>query len=203
LKPDSAPGQLNSGQGQVIYRALSPASLTKNAQGAETVVKLARQACEPAKLTWRPTDYLLLRRGPYLVAAGLEESLAHSTKTIEGHFVNLFDPMLSVLSKITLTPGTRLLLFDISTVDSTQPRVLAAAANVLDFKTNSHQVRFVAVGPERTTAAIRLLLPASPQAVKANNDASFPLTQSWDPVHKTVLLQFPNAPAGIQLELNF
>ena len=54
---------------------LIPAALTYKEDGAETVRKAVRQAAaEAVKLPWKETNSLVLRRGPYLVAAGLEQS---------------------------------------------------------------------------------------------------------------------------------
>jgi hypothetical protein len=201
LKTDTAPGEWNCGQGHMIYRALSPASLTKGPQGAETALQLAQAACEKAKLTWQPTDYLLLHRGPYIVAAGLDESPAHSAKTINGLFINLFDPLLKVSSKLTLIPGARHLLFDVSTVDPNRPQVLASAAKVLGFQTDPHQVRFVAAGPEQTMAVTRIALPTAPKSVQIGGQTLSEAKQIWDPISKTVLIQYPNIPTGSSVDI--
>ena len=68
--PRMPPACTKSGRGVVVREALSPAALTYKEDGAETVRKAVRQAAAAVKLAWKETDSLVLRRGPYLIAAG-------------------------------------------------------------------------------------------------------------------------------------
>ena len=44
--------------------------------GADHVRGLVRRACEAIGLAYRETNYLVFRRGPYVIAAGLDESIS-------------------------------------------------------------------------------------------------------------------------------
>ena len=48
---------------------------------------LARQAAAAVKLEWKETSALVMRRGPYLIAAGLDESLPDAQPVLKGNFV--------------------------------------------------------------------------------------------------------------------
>ena len=97
--PKDATGLHRVGRGVVVREAVSPAALTYKEDGAERVRKAARQAAAAVKLAWKETDSLVLRRGPYLVAAGLDESTPDAKPyVLHGRYLNLFDPELAVLN---------------------------------------------------------------------------------------------------------
>ena len=75
LPEDVGEGAHTVGKGSLIYNTRSPAALTHQSDGADQVRTLVRRACEAVGLTYHETNYLVLRRGPYIVAAGLDESL--------------------------------------------------------------------------------------------------------------------------------
>src|SRR5206468_3974793 len=88
-------------------------------------------AAARARLKWRETNYLVLRRGPYLIAAGLEESIPGDSQILRGRFVNLFDPKLEVCDSVTLTPGSRFLLLDLGSTNGSRSKILASACRAL------------------------------------------------------------------------
>ena len=53
------------------------------------------------RVRWRETNYLLLRRGPYVIAAGLKESTEGPGKVLRGPFIDLFDAELSLQETVT------------------------------------------------------------------------------------------------------
>jgi hypothetical protein len=76
------------GKGVVIRAAVSPAALTYRADGADVIRKLARQAAEAVKLEWHESAAIVLRRGPYVIAAGLDESVPDAAPTVlHGRFI--------------------------------------------------------------------------------------------------------------------
>jgi hypothetical protein len=97
-------------KGVVIWLRENPAAF---AASAENESRLADIVKRKAWIKWRETNYLLLRRGPYVIAAGLDESPASGSKDLEGKFINLFDSELKVQTKLTLSPGSRYLLLDL------------------------------------------------------------------------------------------
>jgi hypothetical protein len=114
IKPGEAETEWPCGKGKVIWHRRNPAKLATNAEGDQFVANSVKQAAQAAKLSWRETNYLLLRRGPYVVAAGLDESIGGEPKTLTGRFINLFDPEQKELSTVTINPGDRYLLRDIN-----------------------------------------------------------------------------------------
>jgi hypothetical protein len=101
------------GRGGLIWLHERPADLSTSAQGADLVVAAARLAAVNAGLDWKETNYLLLRRGPYVIAAGLDQPIDAKSRELQGRFVNFFDAELRVQKHIVVEPGSRWFLLDL------------------------------------------------------------------------------------------
>lgn len=161
-----ATGLSRVGRGIVIREAKSPAALTYQADGAEQVRSAVRRAAAALKIAWKESNVLVLRRGPYVVAAALDESVPQSkAEFLNGRYVDLFNAKLPVLTRVNLTPGKRALLFDLDKQTRKEPAVVAAACrvdqeelagNVLKFRTNGIAATeaVVLIASRRTPAEI-------------------------------------------------
>ncbi len=193
-------GTHSCGKGKVIYSFASPAALTRSPEGASKVIGLAKEACGLAGLKWAETSYLLLRRGPYVIAAGLDEAEDLPVRTIEGRFIDLFSPTLEIKRSVTLAPGSRVLLMDLAKVGGSKPCVLASASKVLGVETGSGGMRFHSEGPEGVTCATRVALPSEPSSATADGR---PATLQWDADTRTALLTYGNSPEGKWVEVTW
>ena len=197
LASETKAGTYRVGKGTLIYDIASPAALTYQANGADRIRELTQTACQAAKLPYTESNYLLLRRGPYVVAAGLDESLPAPAQQILGHFVDLFDADLPILSSITLEPGQRSFLLDLDQVGDKAPMILAAACKTTGAKSLPNGgFRFYAVGPDNTEAVIRLRMNAPPSSVTVDDKPLSSEAQIWDAATHTLLLRFLNSAAG-------
>jgi hypothetical protein len=156
---------MNVGKGGVIWMRENPASLAANAEGDARLVATVKQAATRARLNWRETNYLLLRRGPYVLAAGLDESVPDEPKTIRGRLVNLFDPELRVQKAVTLAPGSRFFLVDLDAVRDQGPQVVASACKALPSKRGARSLSMTVEGVVNTSAVLLLRLPKAPRSV--------------------------------------
>jgi hypothetical protein len=152
-------------KGGVIWLHESPASLAANSEGDVRLVATVRQAAERARLRWRETNYLLLRRGPYVFGASLDESVAGEPKQLSGRFVNLFDSELRVQKAVALTPGTRCFLVDLDAVRGGQPQVVASACKALPAKAGAHSLSLTVEGVVDTPALLLLRASTPPRSV--------------------------------------
>ena len=200
--PDNATGLHRVGRGVVVRKALSPAALARKGHGAETVRKAVRQAADAIQLRWKECNSLVLRRGPYIVAAGLDESLAESHPyVLRGSYINLFDPELSVVSDVTVAPGVRMLLLDANSIQAAVPKVVAAACRVGDEKADSSSLQFQADGIGDTNAVVRIAAPVAPVEVQVGGK---PLDASqYDYQAGLLRLRFPNAVEPVQVKVFF
>ena len=146
---------------------------------------------------------MILRRGPYLIAAGLDETGQTCRRELDGLFVDLFSPTLNVSRKITVCPGNRMLWLDIKKIKRDAPTVLASASKIEDEKTSAGALEFHSEGPSETTCATRVLLPSQPKSVKVGEYAADKIKQDWDAESKTLLLRYPNSAEGLKVQISY
>jgi hypothetical protein len=197
VSKDAPEGEHKVGNGLLIFDKSSPAALTYRPDGADHIRDVTRRACEAVGLPYRATNHLVLRRGPYIVAAGLDESIDGAPMELRGRFLDLFDAGLPVVEKVTLSPGARKLLLDLDRARPAGPGVLASACKILGAGTmpdGSYQ--FHAEGPERVEAVVRVALPDAPRGVELDGKPLAADAQAWDAPTRTLLLRFPNASQG-------
>ncbi len=160
-----SPIEWSFGRGQVLWLRESPAKLAGSAAGDEQVLALVRQAAKRARLDWRETNYLALRRGPYVIAAGLDESVPGAPKELRGRFVNLFDPELTVQTRIRLKPGSRFFLRDLDAAPVGNSQLLASAGKALPTGSTNDSISFAVEGVARTPSVILLRAKKAPRSV--------------------------------------
>jgi hypothetical protein len=194
LKPDAIyPARV--GNGTVIYDHSSPAALTYKTDGADHVRKLVQQAVEAAGVKWTQGNSLVLRRGPYIVAAGLDESVADAKPyTVHGRLVPLFDAALPVVDSFEIEPGTRQLLLDLSMLPADKVGTVAAACGVHDESVSADSIKLRADGIENSNGVLLLAIPAAPKSVTING---VPLpADAMDYTNGILRLRFNNVAAG-------
>jgi hypothetical protein len=156
---------MQSGKGAVFWMRDNPCDLATNAAGDARLAATVQQAAARAGLKWRETNYLLLRRGPYVIAAGLDESIGTESKVLRGRFVNLFDPELRVRDGVTLTPGARFFLLDLEKVRARHPTVLASACNACPGKRDGSSYSWTVEGVADTPAEVLLRASTEPRSI--------------------------------------
>jgi hypothetical protein len=195
------------GKGYVLYEPRSPATLTYSSSGAEVISDLLQTAAKAIHLQLKETNALILRRGPYVVAAGLDEESgdAHQPSThpvfVTGDLINLFDPGLTESSKVAIKPGTRVLLLDVNYFKLSTPRILAASAKITNEHASSDSLTFQADGIDQTQAVIRILSPKAVRGVTLNGEP-LDLSQYHQGRH-TLLIRFPNSATSQRVEVYF
>lgn len=151
-------------------------------------------------------NFFLLHRGPYDIAAVLDENDYKDPLIIKGPCIDLFNPGLPVLQEKTVNPGEQAFLYQLSRVKKTgKPTVLAAAARVYDEKTSGKTYSFVVKSPAKTVNIMRILLPGRPVKVSATlNGSEVPLSKNeWDSPTNTCLLEFDNFSEGVNVSINW
>ncbi len=177
--PQESAGRLQTewrfGKGDVIWTRENPVTFTRSKDGAESVVSVVHHAAVQAGLEWRETNYLLLRRGPYIVAAGLDESIHGQSKVINGRFINLFDSELRVQNAIRLEPNSRFLLRDLDSATSeNQSLVLESGCkSLVTMGENKSLMGDCAVSVEgvgETPATMLLRVQTEPRSITLGSD---------------------------------
>jgi len=188
---------MSVGKGGVIWLRQNPASLATSPEGDRQVVQAVERVGRRAGLKWRETNYLLLRRGPYVIASGLDESIDASPKRLEGRFVNLFDPELRVRTAVEIAPASRALLLDLDALKLKQPQVLASACKALPVKSDS--LAWVIEGVANTPGLLLVHMPRRPSSVQL--DGVFITTWEYASEQKLLWVRFQNESRPRQLQV--
>ncbi len=202
ISPDAV-GLHTVGHGVVLSKRISPASLTYMKDGGETVRGFARLAAAAVNLQWRETNALVLRRGPYLIAAGLDESVPNAkSQILRGRFVNLFDAELPILTHVTLRPDTRLLLLDLDELNgSAVPKVIAASCRVTNEQAGKDNLTFHASGIADTNAVVRIKTARRARSVYVGGVALE--AKDHETTTGTLLVHFKNTTEPVRIEVRF
>jgi len=188
-------------KGGLIWMRTRPADLSSSAEGSERVIKLVRQAAVAAGMKWRETNYLLLRRGPYVIAAGLDESISLDPRPLKGRYVSLFDPNLSVIRDPVLEPGSRRFLLDLDRLNKGAPRTLLSACKCLPKGNAPDELTLAVEGVAKTPAILLVYSPKTPRRVTLEGEAlqSF----NYSPVERLLWIRFENESRPRELKIQF
>jgi hypothetical protein len=195
------------GKGFVLYEPQSPAALTYSASGADVVLDLVNKAAKAVRLPLKETNTLILRRGPYVIAAGLDEEQGNVPQAavrpvpVTGDLINLFDPDLKESHQVAIEPGTRALLLDVDFFKSSMPRILAASAKISNEHATFQSLTFQAEGIDQTQAVVRIL--ATKTARKVTVDGRILDSGQYQHFGRTLLLRFPNSAVPQQIKVLF
>ncbi|RZL53864.1 MAG: hypothetical protein EOO93_20590, partial [Pedobacter sp.] len=207
--PSSQSGGIyDVGKGKVYLVRKDPKELIMKANGDEDFMSTVRKAYEndakAGNLILK--NNFVLERGPFLIAAVLDESQSKLPLKLEGTFIDLFNPSLPIVNTKTVQPNTQAYLFDVNKVENrSKPQVLAAAARVTNEVSSKKSYQFIAKSPAKTNNMMRILLANKPQRITANsNGKEISLTKNeWDENSKTLLLGFENFSEGVNVNISW
>ena len=198
-----------AGKGRVYFLAKNPKEFVIESKGGNELLNITREAFETdaggGKLELKNNFYL--ERGPYDIAAVMDESVTRNPLVINGPVIDLFDPQLPVLTHKTVNPGEQAFLYDPERVpDKSKPQVLASASRIYDEEFGRKSYSFVSKGPLKTINVMRILLPGKPGTItiKDSNNNEVPVMKiSWDKLSGTCFLSCANQPNGIKVFISW
>jgi len=189
LDPQATEGRYAYGKGAVFVQRQHPAHYTRSEAAADLYRGVVKQAAESVGLAYRENNFLQLRRGPYVIAACLEESISDSPLELKGLFVDIYDAKLSVLKKVTLQPGQRAWLLDLNRLEKGRAQPIASAARFETWKDLENGVEFEQTAPEGIRIVSRVCLPKRPTRILIGDQA---LTEyTWDKGSRTLFYESP------------
>lgn len=188
------------GKGEVVWVRRSPVRFALSAAEDDFIASVVRSAAERAGSRWKETNYLALRRGPFWIGAGLDESFGTEVKKLSGRFINLFDSELKVIRSFDLSPGSRSFLMDLDRMKGEGPRVLASACKALP-KVGAAVPTWTVEGVGETQAIVLIACDKAPKEIKL---AGKTLTSAnYEAEEKLLRVTFPNEASPRELELIF
>jgi len=205
--PDT--GEYACGKGKIYVIREEPKEFVLNANNDANYFETIKKAFEttPNNGKLETKNSLYLERGPYIIAAVMDESISNDPMTLKGVFIDLFDPTLPVLTEKSVSPGEQAFLYNVAFIKSKRkPAVLCGASRIYNEVSKRGYYSFVAKSPLDTENVSRILLPKKPSEVTVKNPAGEVITNAehaWDETSGTCLLKFENNPDGILVEIKW
>ncbi|MBN2841598.1 MAG: hypothetical protein JXM68_00820 [Sedimentisphaerales bacterium] len=193
---------VNVGSGLVSWLSINPEKLAAAADGDKLLLNKVKDMTDIKNMPWRESDHFLLRRGPYLIGAGLDESVISELDTINGRFVSLFDPELSVRSSVSLTPGSRFFLLDLNSIKDNQIKVLASACKTLPKNNSTSYISYTVEGIANTPAIVLMHVPGIKPG-KITLDGQEITKYSYLASDELLWVKFDNTSSPRELKLEF
>ena len=196
LEPGLPEGVYPCGKGQLCVLRYDPKDYVMMDGGDAMLLHAVESLYGP--LQWK--NHFLLDRGPYKIAAALDESVSDEPYVLEGLFIDLFDPALPVLTEKVVEPGSQAFLYDLRKAPKA-PAILAAASRAYELRKTAHTFSYTCKGPAETFNVTRILLRRKPSSVLVDG---LPAGEySWDDASRTLFLRFPNNPEGVRVEIRW
>ncbi len=196
-KPDSGTYALK--KGHVIVQRCHPAFFARSTENAEQLRRLVAQGIEAAGGKVTQCNYIRLRRGPYVIAAVLDESVNDQPLQIAGNFVDLLDPTLAVRHDPHVQPGQQAWLLDLSRVSGSRPLLLAAAGRVESWNVEKGKLEYTISSPEGILVSTRIILDQAPQSVRVNGEPC--ATTEWDKASHTLLVRHAGTTEPVTVDI--
>ena len=192
-----ADGHYRFGRGHIYVLRTNPCEFATNAEQESLLLDVLKNAAGGLQTKNNYT----LRRGPYLMAAVVDEgAVSDEPLLLNGRFIDLFDPSLPIVGEKVVMPGEQAFLLDLDKVGHRRrPQVLAAASRQENELVGRHSFSFVARSPLNTDNVMRILLPREPKTIQTTTAS----THQWDAGSHTLLLRFENDPEGVSVRIEW
>lgn len=196
-------GEYKVGKGTVVVRRSDPKEYILNEDGDKKFIEDVTQLYQKSKAgKLQLKNSFDLLRGPYRILAVVDESISEEPLTINGTFIDMFDPNLPVLTSKTVKPNEQSLLYDINQLSTKEPQVIASASRESNEVRTSHSYAYTAKSPIETTNVSRVWLPSKPRSVKIDGNEVLDISL-WDKLSNTYLIRFENNPEGRHIEFTW
>ena len=196
LDPNPGQGVYPCGKGRLCVLRHDPKEYVMMEGGDAMLLSTVESLYGP--LQWK--NHFLLDRGPYKIAAALDESVSDEPYVLEGSFIDLFDPLLPIVTRKELAPGTQAFLYDLRKAPKA-PAILAAASRAYDLHRTARTFSYVCKAPAETVNVTRIRLRQKPLSVCVDGEPAADC--SWDSTSRTLFLRFPNSPEGVRVEIRW
>lgn len=194
------------GKGIFTKVPLHPSSCAHHKDRADELreaVRSSMEAFQHPEVFWAPGNALVLRRGPYVIASVMDESVHTEPARLAGKYVNLFDSKLGIVSDPVVHPGEQRLLYDLGCI-SKQVQLLAAGSRISNWHVSGQRLNFTACGAEGVNGTARIRIPAKPTKIQIDGRSFAGNTEApaaWDEASSTVFIRYDNHPNGSEISI--
>lgn len=194
-------GVYPAGAGKLAVFAEAPAAMTLGDGLAETYREFVRSALAQCGYRWEDRNYLAMERGPYRIAAVMEESTG-GAYACEGKFADLMEDGFPLVRRIRICEGQEGLFFDYGKIEDQPFAVIATAARI--FRMDCKEDRFVleVKAADRIHVHIRLRLPWEPAQAAAWDEGGEPVKLSvcWEEETRTALFSYDSRDRTVTIQ---
>ena len=192
------------GSGFAAVWTVNPAEITFSKEKADELRDLFTGVIGKDGGTWTHQNSVSMRRGPYIPAAVLDESVSGEPLRFRGLFADMFDIRYSVLTEKTIAPDENALLFDFDAIRDETLRVIGTAARVLSLSAAENTVSLTVKGTDDVRMYTRLRVPFAVTAAegKRRNGEAVPVGAEYDPASRTVLLSYDGLAEELDITLS-
>ena len=165
LPPAPEKGVYPFGSGYAAVWRTDPCRFCYSEENAAAFRAFFREAAAAKGFSPEEKNYLTARRGPYVIASVMDESVGDAPLTLRGSFVDLFDPALPAVSERTVRPGENALLYDLDAAPG-PVAVVGTSVRILSMQTDETCVSLTVRGAAGFTARVRVKLPFAPASAE-------------------------------------
>lgn len=198
LPQNPAQGVYDAGKGQVAVYPLSPARITLSREASKQWVYFALDTAEEMC----PEESLfLMRRGPYLIGALMEES-ARSDVGLHGHFADMLETGFPIIREKRMEPGGNALLYDLKTMAHEPMYIVGTSGRIFSLEDQGEKISLTCKAAADIAVHIRLKLPRPVTQIKAADEqGALDARMEWDEESSTVLITFQSTNSMTQITL--
>lgn len=204
LEKKPSTGEYDSGKGKVYVLRQNPKQFVMQKGGEQPFIDVIKDAFENTGKELNFKNNLSLERGPYKIIAVMDEGINEDFYFASGPVVDLFDPLLPVLSGKTIRAGEQAFLYDLQSIyDKNEPKVIATAARISDESYQEGTFSFKCKSPQHTKNSMRIFLPSKPERINLMSKEGIKIKNfqgNWDENSNTYFLHFDNSPNGVEVE---
>jgi hypothetical protein len=198
VEPGAGEGVYDCGKGKLCVLRHDPKEYVLAAGGENMLIDAVEALYGPLEFK----NHFVLDRGPYKLAAALDESVSDEPYVLEGLFIDLFDPMLPIVTRKEVTPGSQAFLYDLRKAPKA-PAILAVSSHAYDLQRSHHAFSYTCKSPIDTDNVTRIRLRREPLSVEVDGIPAPASAWSWDPAGHTLFLRFPNNPDGVRVDIRW
>ncbi len=147
------------GAGAAAVWRTNPARFCMGKEAAAEYREFVRRFLRDGGYGWEYANYLLEKRGPYIVAAVMDESDDGRPLELNGLFADMYSPEYDIIEHKTLQPGENALLRDMAVAEDETLRVIGTSVRVMEAAAEGGQICLKVRGPAGVPAHVRLLTP--------------------------------------------
>ena len=180
------------GKGAVLYCGVAPGYLSANATGSRWIRWIGERSLEKTGSRYEEQEYFRVTRGPYSAVRTMARPI-----TLNGSFINLFDPTLPLLEAPVIPPRSWG-LFQSAGAVSGGPRLLALSGRQRARAESATETSWLVEAPTGSAGAARVWAGERKAAfVRASTVFGQPVAATATANGDTVLIRYPNDADGV------